>query len=273
MNKSNNIDELSAKIKKTINNKKNMEDDSYKKNVAYSLDGRVLKEDGAIQKTNFFDFLEANLDDYGDITLTANEAGRLRKHVMAASTGVQSLIPLLCAGKQCKFKERCPLYGCDKAPLGRQCPLEVDLLSFFRKRYIEEYNVNPQNMTDLTMVNELAEIEIFEMRCNITLSKTEGQDLTQQNIVGVTNSGNPYHQQVVHTAWELKERLKIRKLKLMEALVGSRKEKWKRAAALKTRDDSDPSSEMSTFRARLESLQDEIDMVQSNDATDVTPDA
>ena len=246
-----------------------MDGEGYKKNVAYSLDGRVLKENGAIQRTDFFDFLDMNLDSYSDITLTADEADRLRKHVQAASTGVQSLIPLICAGEQCKFKERCPLYEMGKAPVGRQCLPEVELLTFFRKRFIEEYDVNPQNMTDLIMVNELAEIEIFEMRCNISLSKVDGQDLTQQNIVGTTNAGQPYMQQVVHTAWDVKERLKIRKMKLIEALVGSRKDKWKRAAALKTRDAADPSSQMSNLRSRLESMKNEIEDVQVDIAKEV----
>ena len=270
---SGNIDDLANVIKKSVANKKAMDDNGgYKKNVAYSLDGRVLKEDGSLQKTDFFNFLDMNLDSYSDITLTASEADRLRKHVQAASTGVQSLIPLICAGEQCKFKERCPLHECGKAPVGRQCLPEVELLTFFRKRYIEEYNVNPQDMTDLVMVNELAEIEIFEMRCNIALSKPEGQDLTQQNIVGATNSGKPYYQQVIHTAWDLKERLKIRKMKIIESLVGSRKEKWRRAAALKTRDDVDPSSQMSSFRQNLESLKDEIEATQANIAKDITGD-
>jgi len=271
--KTDKLETLSSSIKKTVKNQKMMEDlesKGYKKNVAYSLDGRVLKEDGSIQKTDFFRFLDMNLDNYSDITLTADEADKLRKHVQAASTGVQSLIPLICAGDQCKFKERCPLHEMGKAPVGRQCLPEVELLTFFRKRYIEEYDVNPQNMTDLTMVNELAEIEIFEMRCNIALSKPEGQDLTQQNIVGTTNSGEPYLQTVVHTAWDLKERLKIRKMKIVEALVGSRKEKWKRAAALKTRDAADPSSQMSNLRSRLESMKNEIEDVQVDIAREVS---
>lgn len=266
-------DDKLENLSKTIKNMKKIEDreaKGYQKNVMYSLDGRLLKEDGTIQKTDFFGFLEMNLDNYSDITLTSNEADRLRKHVQAASTGVQSLIPLICAGEQCKFKERCPLYEMGKAPVGRQCLPEVELLTFFRKRFIEEYAVNPQDMTDLTMVNELAEIEIFEMRCNIALSKEDGQDLTQKNVVGVTNLGEPYHQTVVHTAWDIKERLKIRKMKLVEAMTGSRKEKWKRAAALKTRDTGDPSTQMSNFRAELESLKDEIEMTQVAAAKDIT---
>jgi len=267
--KNDKLESLSKTLKKTVENQGRMDGKGYKKNVAYSLNGRVLKEDGAIQKTDFFDFLEMNLDDYSDITLTADEADRLRKHVQAASTGVQSLIPLICAGEQCKFKERCPLYEMGKAPVGRQCLPEVELLTFFRKRFIEEYDVNPQNMTDLVMVNELAEIEIFEMRCNIALSKVDGQDLTQENIVGVTNTGAPYTQKVVHTAWDVKERLKIRKMKLIEALVGSRKDKWKRAAALKTRDEADPSSQMSNLRSRLESMKNEIEDVQVDIAKEI----
>lgn len=266
--KSESMESLSKRIKSSAKNAKVKK--GYQKSIMYSLDGRVLKEDGSIQKTDFFNFLEENLDDYSDIELTKQEADRLRKHVQAASTGVQSVIPLLCAGEKCKFKERCPLYECHKHPLGRQCPIESDLLAFFRKRYIQEYSVNPADMTDLTMVNELAEIEIFEMRCNIALSKQEGQDLTQQNIAGVSNQGEPYYQQVIHTAWELKERLKIRKLKIIEALTGSRKEKWKRAAALKTRDLSDPSSQMSSFRSQLEALKDEIEITQVEIAKDVT---
>ncbi|MGB6382203.1 MAG: hypothetical protein WBG51_13595, partial [Syntrophobacteria bacterium] len=56
----------------------------------------------------------------------------------------------------------------------------------------------------------------------------------------------------VHKAWELKERVKKRKQKILESLVGTRKEKYKRDAALKRRSEKNPSTQAIELKGKLE---------------------
>lgn len=263
------LGELATTIKRSMDKKES----GYSKAVAYSLGGEVLNENGEISKTDFFKFLDLkNTEDYADITLTAEEADKFRKSIQAMSTGVQAVVPLRCPGKDiCKFASHCELAKMNKAPVGRMCLPEAELITFFRKKFITEYEVIPSNATDMGLVNELAELEIYEMRCNMSLSKPEAQDLTQEDMVGASNTGEPLYQKKVHVSWEIKERIKVRKMKLLEALVGTRKEKYKRAAALKTRDTGDPSTSMSNMRSTLEGLQDEMTIVKSDMAKDISP--
>lgn len=264
-------DKLEA-LSKTIRTSIENVESGYKKNTHYSLDGRVLKTDGSISKTDYFGFLDIPLDDYSDIILTRDEAESFRRHIQAMSTGLQAAVPLTCPGKEkCKFSDRCPLAQVDKAPVGRQCLPEVELISFWRKRYIEEYDVNPHSMTDLGMVNELAELDVYDMRASMLLASEDGHGMIQEDAVGATNAGTQIFQKRVHVAWELKERIKVRRLKVLEALVGTRKEKYKRAAALKTRDVTDPSSKMSLLREKLEGLNDEVEATKVEMAEDITP--
>lgn len=262
------LDKLAQTIKESLD----VHEKGYQEVTHYSLDGRVLKADGSITRTDYFKFLDIPLDNYDDIVLTKDEAETFRRHVQAMSTGLQAMVPLICPGEvACKFSERCPMVKIGKVPVGRSCIPELELITFWRKRYIEEFEINPHSITELGMANELAELDIYDMRTSIVLSKEDAQDLTQNDEVGATNSGDRLLQKRVHTAWEIKERIKVRRLKILESLVGTRKEKYKRAAALKTRDVGDPSSSMSNMRSKLEALNDEMNMVKSEDATDITP--
>ena len=76
--------------------------------------------------------------------------------------------------------------------------------------------------------------------------------MMQQIVVGVNADGNPIYNEDIHKAFELKERVKRRKQLILESLVGTRKEKYKRDAALKKRTVDDPSTQASTLKKKLD---------------------
>jgi len=84
------------------------------------------------------------------------------------------------------------------------------------------------------------------------LSRPECAELTKDVVVGVDGEGKPIVNKEVHKAWELKERVKKRKQKILESLVGTRKEKYKRDAALKKPSDKEPSTQVAELRRKLE---------------------
>lgn len=224
------------------------------------LDGLALTEDGKLTKTKFFNFLKTDIEDYSDIALTEEQAQLVSRHLRYLSTGLNAVVPIFCGGKdKCPFIRTCPMDKVGKVPLGRLCPVEVSLTKLWTEAYVREFDVDPANFSELSLVQELAELDIYDRRATILLQEGEGQTLMQQQAVGVDPDGNPVYQTQVHQAWEIKERIKNRKLRILEALVGTRKEKYRRDAALKQKSSSDPSSELAALRARLETMRQEAD--------------
>lgn len=224
-----------------------------------SLDGTAITASGKLTKSNFFRFLNHSLDDYSDIQMTPDEARRIHSHLQKLSTGATAMVPMHCGGDRCPTKDRCPLYAIKKHPLGKICLIENQLLTEWIMRYIEEYDVDPNNFTEITMVNELADLQILEMRINTNLSKPENSALIINQSVGVDRDGDPIFQQVISPLMELKERISSRRTRIVKLMVGDRQEKYKKESALKVRLDNDPSSQMSAMRSKLDSLKRELD--------------
>ena len=219
------------------------------------LDGLALTEEGKLTKTKLFNFLKIDVEDYSDIALTEEQAKLVSNHLRHMSTGLNAVVPIFCGGKdKCPFHRSCPFVKIDKVPIARICPVEASLLKLWTEAYIREFDVDPTNFSELAMIQELAELDIYDWRATFLLREGDGQTLMQQQPVGVDADGNPILQTQVHQAWEVKERIKNRKLKILEALVGTRQQKYKRDAALKQKSESDPSTEMAALRAKLEAL-------------------
>jgi hypothetical protein len=233
------------------------------KHELVTLKGLAITEDGKITKSGYFEFLKVNLDDYSDLEFTPEEARKVSNHLRKLSTGSTAMTPMYCAGNLCPFANRCPLQQIGKAPIGKQCLIEVQLMKEWIIRYIEEYDIDPNNFTEVAYVNELAEIEVLLMRLNMNIAKAENAELVIDQEVGATNQGDPIVQKNVSPFMDLKDRLQARRSKIIKLMVGDRQEKYKKEAALKVKLDADPSSKMAQMRTRIENLTRQLDNMSS----------
>lgn len=130
-------------------------------------------------------------------------------------------------------------------------------------RYIEEYDVDPNSMTEIGYANELAEIEILLMRLNMNIAKVENAELVIDQTIAISQDGTPIVRKEISPFMEMKERLQNRRSKVIKLMVGDRQEQYKKEAALKVKLDKDPSSRMSDMRSKLESLTRQLDTMSS----------
>jgi hypothetical protein len=91
----------------------------------------------------------------------------------------------------------------------------------------------------------------------------DGMTLMKEQVTGATVQGDEIKRLEEHPAFTLKEKLHKQRMDILNALVGTRKEKYKREAALKQRDVKDPSSVQSDLRARLEKLDNEAEVIDA----------
>ena len=242
----------------------NME--SIGKKEFFSLTGIAIDEDGKPIESKMFKFLQLDPELYGDIAIKAEEAQLIHRRLIGVKWGgAAAKVPLMCGGASvCPFQIECPFVelekktGERKVPVGRKCPIEMELIAYWTSKYIDEFGVDTNNQSEVSLITELAELDIFDYRCSMILSRAENAEMTQEVTVGMDTEGNPISNEEIHKAWELKERVKNRKQKILESLVGTRKEQYKRDAALKKRSEKDPSTQAAELKASLEKARADI---------------
>lgn len=234
--------------------------------IEYYGDGTALTEKGEITKHHYLDFLNIKLHDYKDLHYTKEELESVRKHLRFLSTGHASAVPLLCAAEKCPFANTCPLQLMGRAPLGKQCIPEHEFVNLKRRQYMEEYEIYPNQPSMMTLINELAEIDIYEMRATLNLAKNENADLFIDEVVNVTEAGHEVKQKRIHPAFEIKEKLKNRRMRILEVLVGTPKEKYKRQAALKKVEGDDYSVTLTEVQQTLRNLKRQTDEIAFSNA-------
>ncbi len=219
----------------------------------FSLCGIAIAE-GETIKSKLFSFLKLDPEEYGDIVLSKEDALMVHRRLIGVKWGgAAAKVPLMCGGEEvCPFSDECPFVELHKIPVGRKCPIEKELIAYWVSKYMDEFEVDQANQSEISLITELAELDIYDYRASLLLSQPENADMMQQIVVGVNADGNPIYNEDIHKAFELKERVKRRKQLILESLVGTRREKYKRDAALKQRTVDDPSTQASTLKKKLD---------------------
>ncbi len=190
------------------------------------LNGISVASNGEISKVKYFEMLKVDESKYSDIRFTPEEAKKVSMSLRHMSTGINAAVPMTCSGHQCPFASTCPYVEVDKIPLGRPCLVESQLVQHWTEQFVEEFDVDVRNYTELHLVSELAEFNIYEKRITQYLAEKH-QDLMQSVVTTVDHAGEVIENQEVSRAWELKERIKRGRMKVLEALMATRKEKVK----------------------------------------------
>jgi hypothetical protein len=203
------------------------------------LDGTQVDALGNVSKTDFFNFLELPRQQLAKLekTMTPEQALKFRNHIVRMKVGTSAAIPMLCGGKKCPNKS-CPFHDGQDYPISDPCPVEANLISTWLQSYVEDLQVDVESRTEMVLVNKLVECDIIDYRANnglstdeeawnlLRLDVTEGDKATSETL-------NP------HPILEVKDKVQKVRAQILESLAATRKEKYKRAAALKRREDGD----------------------------------
>ncbi len=195
-----------------------------KETAIVRLSGTAINHQGEMTKHQYFEFLDIDFDDYSDIEFTVEEAKKISSHLRKLKTGHTAMVPMICSPK-CPFRNRCEFFKMGKAPFGRACIWEKEIMKEFVTGYFNDYQVDPNNYTDMGIINELAEIEVYLWRLSQTLAKAENADLIEENVVGFSPDGQPLTTKQLSSALQAKETLYNRRNKLIKLMVGDRQEK------------------------------------------------
>ena len=139
-------------------------------------------------------------------------------------TSMFSSIPMTCEHSRCVFADTCPLLKENLAPKGAPCPIEMSIVSQFTYDYMDQLEVNPDNLVEVSMVRDLVDQEVQYIRKTKLLAK---EHFIQENVIGVDQDGQPILKKELHLAVELEDKLHKRRKDLRNQLLATREAKAK----------------------------------------------
>lgn len=237
------------------------------------LDGTEIDIHGKVTKGDFFSFLNLPAEHYANLekTMTADQALAFKNHIVRMKVGTSAMMPMLCGGDQCPNRQ-CPFHVGKNWPLSESCPIESNLIAIYTKNYVEDIGIEPDNRTEMILVNKLVECDMIDYRANIGLSKDEdGWTLIKTDIIDSDHGTQEIS--TSHPLLEIKERTHNTRMKVLESFNATRREKAKKAAMLKQRSEGDAGqhwSEMQKFMAAFDKNKAKTTMAEmKQDAQDI----
>lgn len=204
--------------------------DASKGMVYLGTSGIRVSPSGVVSRKEFLSKLEVDHSRYEDLKFSEKEVAIIKKRMNSSSAGVSSAVPMICMGTSCPFASTCVYVELDKAPLGRSCLVEAQLISYWVEQFMEEFNVDPSRPSEVHLVSELAEINAYEMR--ITKYLAEQNPTLLQDFESTNSMGDSITNKEISRAFEVKERLKKNRMRILEALMATREKQAKIAVQM-----------------------------------------
>lgn len=182
-------------------------------------------------------------DDYDKYLarLAPEKLDRIKRSVSKTVTGAYSAAPLVCLGpKKCPFINKCPIPDVSEAgdllvgdnsqyPIGRECIVEKYFIEQKMYEYMNHLEVSPENPVEMSIVNELALIDLYKNRCLNVLSqgdrRGEGRDFLLVDITGFNENGERAETTKLHPITDMIDKLEKRRDKSLEKFMATRKAK------------------------------------------------
>jgi len=202
--------------------------------------------------------------------MAPERAERVRNSLASMKHGLHAVAPLTCGGPHgCPFVKHCPIptqeekasgkYGdIEDYPVALPCVLEQGYQRQKIVDYVQHLDVQLENPVEMSIVNELAIIDLHKNRALMIMSEGDrdgdGRDFLRQDL-DYTETADAYElvkTTSLHPAFDVLDRLEKRRERLLERLVETRKSRIeidiKRGAVI---EDSNVLTELQKVRALL----------------------
>jgi hypothetical protein len=176
--------------------------------------------------------LAMRMNQYSDIELNEEELRGVAKTFIDIELGSATNLVMICDKKKCLYKTRCALYVANKCPEGRECIHENKIMTTSLDQYVTSLEIDLNNYPEMVLINQIVEYELIEYRCNAILSY-DNVNLKMKSVIGIDSEGNVITKEDVSHALTVKMQVFKNKIQLLESFTATRKEKYKKQAALK----------------------------------------
>jgi hypothetical protein len=189
-------------------------------------------------------------------SLSEEKLIRIKGRLAATRHGMHTTAPITCLGpEKCPFLEHCPIPPRDSFdrlvklknggndlgdmndyPLGQPCVMESLYAQQKVIDYVQHLGTNPANPVEMSIISELALIDLYKQRATIFLSKGDktgqGIDFLLRDISVDPETGAENVTTKVHPIISMMDTLEKRRDKWLEKLMETRKSKWTMATKI-----------------------------------------
>ena len=216
-------------------------------------------------------------DQYKAIVLDEQDALRVAKSIHSLRRGGSAGQRLICAGDDCEFNTACELWKTKTGPVinikdpqtgqvtsqqptaapeGKTCPYEEIVVQDARMRYATEFHDLLQERDPKVVegyINDLCQIEMMVWRCNMVMAFDYANPLIQ-TAGAVTSDGRVIWTPAANPILEIQERLQQRKTRILNDLVKTPREKYKKEHAVGNQGDDSLGRAQAAKRAQLKQI-------------------
>jgi hypothetical protein len=216
--------------------------------------------------------LALRMNQYNNLDITEEQAINIAKSFVNIELGSATNLVAICSKAKCLYKDRCELYHINRAPEGMECLHENKVMSHAMDQYVQSLGIDIANYPEMVMVNQLVEYELIEFRCNAILSY-DHINMKMKSVIGIDVEGNVITKEDISHALQIKMQVFKNKQQLLESFTATRKEKYKKQAALKEAKEGHAKvlsamknklKELKTKTLDIEEVQDELNIMGEN---------
>jgi len=222
----------------------------------------------------FEDLIEDDSYDKYLAKLAPEKLAKINRKINSYKTGVYASAPIMCYGpKKCPFINKCPIPDTNENgelilgpesnyPMGKECLMEKYFVEHKTIQYVDYLNVDISNPVEMSIVNELALIDLYKNRCLFVLSqgdkKGEGRDFMTTDVLAFNENGDRAESIKLHPVIEMIEKLEKRRERWLERLMETRESKAKLMAKMQeNKNQSKMLQEISMLREALYKIESE----------------
>lgn len=166
--------------------------------------------------------LKSSNKDYKNIQLNQGQINMIKGSLKRLVKGMGSNLIMGCKGIECPNSMTCPLYKLEIAPVAELCPIEEEIVINLRNEYTKAVcemigKVEQElNIVHKNSISELIESELMDMRAQGYIQKHGVFEMAPSM---VTKEGDLIEDMRPSIAFEVKDRVKRRKDRIMQSLM------------------------------------------------------
>ena len=199
------------------------------------------------------------------------EIGNMNR-VYSSKHGMFASVPIICKGPDCAYKDVCMVSQAQRI-VGQRCPMEIAAILSRYEQWCMHFEINTSNdvidakdLVDATLIKDLVNIEVQILRAENKIALNG--DFMADTLLDIDKKCQPYFGKIVAPETEFLMTLQDRKIKILNQLNATRKDK---AADKRKESASDAAIEIFQKVKELERNQQVINIsdLDFNDAGEV----
>ena len=172
--------------------------------------------------------MEITTSMWGITPAVIKEIGNMNR-VYTSKHGLFASVPIICKGPDCAYKDICMVSQAQRT-VGHRCPMEIAAILSRYEQWCAHFEINTvqdvidsKDLVDATLIKDLVNIEVQMLRAENKIALNG--DIMADTLLDIDKKCQPYYGKVVAPEVEFLMTLQDKKVKILNQLNATRKDK------------------------------------------------